>query len=217
MTRNDDHTPVPLPTVRRLPRYLRLLRRYQALGRAVVSGTSLARELNVESIQVRKDLSWTGIVGRPGVGFPVTDTIRAIERFLHWDTTSDAVLVGAGHLGTALLGFDDFGRYGLHIVAAFDSDPERIGQVIHGRTVHPMAKLVDFALERRLAIGILTVSASAAQVAAADLIAAGIRAIWNFTPATLDVPEGVIAQDEDITAGLAELFVLSAAALKKNE
>ncbi|MFW6061269.1 MAG: redox-sensing transcriptional repressor Rex [Planctomycetota bacterium] len=201
-------TPAPLPTIRRMPAYLHLLRRLGREGLQSVSGTQIARELRLEPIQVRKDLAHTGIAGKPGVGFVVDDLIDAIEAFLNWDNTTDAFLVGAGNLGTALMGYEGFARHGLNIVAAFDRDEQKIGTELHGKGVMDLDKLPNLAERMHVRMGILTVPPEAAQEAADLLVLAGIEGIWNFTPVTLNVPESVVVQNEDLSSGLAVLSVL---------
>ncbi len=205
--RKPDHPAdaVPEPTLRRLPSYIHLLKLLEMGGRAAVSTTHIARELRLDPTQVRKDLSYTGIAGKPRVGYDVGELIDAIERFLGWSNTTEAFLVGAGHLGTALLGYERLAEYGVRVVAAFDNDPERIGQTIHGREVLDVDRMVGLARRMHVHLGILTVPGPAAQRVAAQMEAAGIRAIWNFAPAALDVGERVIVQNEQLYATLAVL------------
>lgn len=197
--------PVPLPTIRRMPGYLRFLRALKARGREVVSCTHIADELTLTSIQVRKDLALTGIVGKPRVGYYVPELIGAIEDFLGWKNTSDAFLVGAGSLGRALLGYDGFQEAGLNLVAAFDVDPAKIGTTIHGREVLALERMHDLASRMHVLIGVLTVPAAAAQDVATLMVMAGMRAIWNYTPVQLEVPESVIVEDVKLTSSLAVL------------
>ena len=197
--------PIPKPTLRRLPAYLRLARKLQHQGREVVSTSRIAEELNLESTQVRKDLGAAGASGRPRVGYDVAGLIDAIERCLGWLDTSDAFLVGAGHLGRALLGDRGLATHGLHIVCAFDEDGRKTGTSYKGRDILPMAKLVDLGQRMHVNIGILTVPGDAAQRAAEQLVLAGVRAIWNFTPTPLDLPEEIIVVDVDLYASLAVL------------
>jgi redox-sensing transcriptional repressor len=206
----DDPTfrTAPLPTVRRMPTYLHLLRRFRAEGHAVVSGTRIAEELGLDSIQVRKDFAYTGMVGKPGVGFDVPTVIRLIEGFLGWDNTTDAFLIGAGSLGTALMGYQGFQRFGLNIVAAFDSNPEKTGLNIHGKQVLPMDKLPDLANRMHIQLGIITVPAEAAQTVANQMVDAGIAAIWNFAPVPIKVPPTIILQNTELSAELAVLSVM---------
>ena len=144
---------------------------------------------------MRKDLATTGIVGKPKVGYQTQELMEAIENFLGWNNTSDALLVGAGNLGAALMGYDGFLEIGLNIVAAFDVDPEKVGGTVHGKSVLPLEKLPDLAERLHAAIGIITVPMAAAQSVATLMVLSGIKAIWNLTPAHLEVPESVIVEN----------------------
>ncbi len=194
-----------IPTLKRLPLYLRLLRRMKEAGEPYASGAVVARELELDPIVVRKDLAITGAVGRPRLGFEINEIITAIEEFLGWSNTSDAFLVGVGNLGTALLGYQGFEQHGLRIVAAFDATPALIGQKIHGKTILDIEKLPELARRMHVQIGVITATASVAQGIADAMIAGGIRGIWNFTPAKLVVPAHVILQREDLASSLAVL------------
>lgn len=198
-----------LPTIRRLPGYLTVLRQMDTTTKETVSSTYIADKLKIDSIQVRKDLAVTGIEGRTKVGYQITDLIDAIERYLGWDSNKQAVLVGVGHLGSALLGYPGFMKYGLQIAAAFDASPNVIGSAVHGQIVHSMEQLPDIVQSMNVIMGILTVPAEFAQSATDTLISSGISAIWNFSPVTLEVPEGVVVQNEDLSSGLAVLSVRS--------
>ncbi|MCX7625714.1 MAG: redox-sensing transcriptional repressor Rex [Candidatus Sumerlaeaceae bacterium] len=195
---------VPTPSVRRLPLYLRLLRDYVAQGRETISCTRLAADLRFDPTQVRKDLALTGVVGRPKVGYPVAELIAAIEDFLGWRNPVNAVLVGVGSLGTALLGYN-FSLHGVNIVGAFDAAPEKVGQVVHGREIMPIGYLTHFIQHRHIPMGILAVPAQAAQSVAEMMVAGGVRAIWNFTSAALQLPLDVLVERADFSASLAVL------------
>lgn len=192
-------------TVRRLPLYLRELRARLDQEDAYISGAVLAQGLNLDPISVRKDLAATGVVGTPRKGFPVEALIEAIENALGWNNVTDAFLVGAGHLGKALLGYPGFRHHGLSIVAAFDVDRRLIGSKISGVKVFHVRDLSRLARRMHIQIGILTVGGACAQAVADVMVAAGIRGIWNFTPASLRVPAGVVVQREDLAASLAVL------------
>ena len=129
---------IPEASLRRLPIYYRSLQQMMIAGVAQVSCADLARVLGLDPTQVRKDIEMTGIVGKPRVGYPLGELVRWIENFLGWNRPKEAVLVGAGSLGSALLGYEKFRSHGMKIVAAFDVDPEKIGQRIHGREVQPL-------------------------------------------------------------------------------
>jgi redox-sensing transcriptional repressor len=194
-----------LACVKRMPAYLQLLRVLLAEGRDHVSGTVLASVHNLEPVIVRKDLAMTGAVGTPRIGFGIPELITAIERFLGWDGQTKAVLVGAGSLGTALLGYQGFQNFGFRFVGVFDHDPKVIGQWIHGRKVQAMEQLLPFVKRGEILLGVLTVPAAAAQATADQLVQAGIKGIWNFSPARLRLPPGVATQKEDLAEGLAVL------------
>ncbi len=170
-----------------------------------ISGTYLANELNLEPIQVRKDLAITGVAGKPRTGFAVRELINAIESLLGWSNTHDAFLAGVGSLGIALMGYGGFREYGLEIVAGFDIDKNKIGKTFHGKKVFAMEKLADLVQRLGICTCILTVPASAAQAVTDRLIAAGIIGIWNFTPAKLQTPDNVIVEKVDLAASLAVL------------
>jgi redox-sensing transcriptional repressor len=194
-----------LPCVKRMPAYLQLLRVLQAEGQEHVSGTVLASVHNLEPVIVRKDLAMTGAVGTPRIGFRIADLIMAIERFLGWDNQTKAVLVGVGSLGTALLGYQGFHNFGFRFVGAFDHDPKVIGKWVHGRKVQGMDQLIPFVRRGEIVLGVLTVPADVAQGTAGLMVRAGIKGIWNFTPARLQIPEDVATQKEDLAEGLAVL------------
>jgi redox-sensing transcriptional repressor len=208
-----DVKTAPEPTLRRLPSYHHLLKRLELRGRAVVSCTHIAAELKLDPTQVRKDLAVTGIIGKPKVGYEVPMLVEAIESFLGWNNVSEAFLVGAGSLGSALLGYEGFKHYGLNIIAAFDTAPAKIGTRIHGRQVLSVQKLPDLARRMHILIGILTVPGEAAQAAADLMVSGGIKAIWNFAPAALNVPDDVIVENQELSAGLAVLSSKLSAAL----
>lgn len=196
-----------LPTIRRLPSYLHVIEHAAQEGKPYISGTVIAEELSLEPIQVRKDLALTGIVGRPRLGFPVNDLIRAIYRFLHWDQNHRAVLVGAGNLGSALLGYAEFTRRGLTIVAAFDTDTEKIGSRCNGVPVYDLQSCRERLAALNAGIAILTVPSPQAQTVAERLVHAGIVGIWNFTNVKLKIPADVTVQKEDLSSGYAVLAV----------
>ncbi len=196
------------PSIRRLPSYLHIIRQAQTDGYEFISGTVIAQELNLEPIQVRKDLAITGIVGKPKRGYPVVALIAAIEHFLGWDTLKNAVIVGAGNLGTALSGYQQFQYHVLNIVAAFDNDPAKTGGKIHGVPVFSVDTLPMQIRNLDVTIAVLTVPSPCAQELADTLVSAGIKAIWNFTNVKLRVPDTVVVQREDLTSGYAMLSVM---------
>ena len=197
----------PLPSVRRLPLYLTVLEEFEREGREWISTTDFSEVLFLKPIQVRKDLAHTGIIGKPKKGFKVDELISTIYKFLGWNNLTEAFLVGAGALGSALLGYSGFQQHGLSIVAAFDISPEVIGKQIHGKEVLSIDTLPDVARRMQVKLGIITVPSDCAQNAADRLVEAGINGIWNFSPIKLHVPDNVVVQREDISSGLAVLSV----------
>ncbi len=194
-----------LPTVRRLPSYLAILWELHKQQVQTVSGTLIAEKMRCEPIQVRKDLAVTGVVGRPRIGFEVKAAIEAIENFLGWNNSTDAFLIGAGSLGKALLGYGGFMKINLNIIAAFDSDPRKVGTIIHGKKVFDIAKLENLTSRMHVHLAILTVPSGTAQKITDTLVNFGIRGIWNFTSDKLIVPPEVVVQNEDLSSGLAVL------------
>lgn len=202
---HTTHSPAPLPTLRRLPGYYRFLQTLSAAGETTVSCTSIAKALHLDPTGVRKDLAFTGIIGKPRVGYSLDELQHAIESFLGWQHASEAVLVGAGDFGRALLGYEPFLERGLEIVVAFDIDPALVGGEVRGKTVLPLDQLGEIIREREIPIGIITTPAAAAQSVAETMIDAGVRAIWNFAPVALDMPDGVILEHVELAASLAVL------------
>jgi redox-sensing transcriptional repressor len=196
---------IPEATLRRLPTYHRFLQETATTNLPFISCSTIARALDLDPTQVRKDIEVTGIVGRPKVGYPLLGLIRWIEDFLGWNNTKEAFLAGAGSLGSALLGYEKFRQLGLNIVAAFDTDPYKVGQQIHGKEVLHLDKLPDLAQRMHIRLGVLSTPQAAAQKVADLMVEGGIRAIWNFAPVHLRVPEFVILQNEDLYHSLASL------------
>ncbi len=208
--RSIDRKAASLPTIRRLPGYLQVVRQAEQDGVLVISGTTIADELELEPIQVRKDLAVTGIVGKPRVGYVVKDLIAALEHFLRWDQTHNAIVLGAGHLGTALLGHTEFRKNGLNIIAGFDTDPAKVGKKFHGVKILDAAEMVEFIRTNGVTVAILTVPPHVAQDLCNRVIEAGVKSVWNFTSLKLKVPEGradVLIQKEDLSSGYAVLSV----------
>jgi redox-sensing transcriptional repressor len=198
--------PVSEATLRRLPAYYHFLLTLRERGREVVSTSHIGRALNVDPTLVRKDLEVTEVAGRPKVGYPLDELLEAIADFLGWNNDRDAILVGVGNLGTALLGYEQINEYcGINIVVGFDADPAKVGTQVHGKKVLALDKLPDLVRRMRLHLGIITVPAPAAQAVADLMVSSGITAIWNFAPVTLQVPEEVIVQNEGFYPGLAVL------------
>lgn len=193
-------------TLARMPLYLHYLQEANAKGVTYISSTVIAQSISVSSVLVRKDLEVVSSeAGRPRLGFVVSRLIVDIEKFLGYDNLSDVVIVGAGGLGRAFLGYEGFKSNGLNVVAAFDTNKEIVGWEVSGKPILPMEDLTTFVKEHNIRIGIITVPKHAAQDVANALVEAGVKAIWNFAPAPLRVPKDIILKTEDLAASLAIL------------
>ncbi len=202
--------------LKRLPGYLSYLKSLPESAQAHISATALANALGMGEVQVRKDLAMVSDGGRPKIGYLREALIDDIEQFLGYDNTTDAVLIGAGKLGQALLAYKGFDEYGLNIMAAFDRSP-KMEKTEEGKPVYPISKLEQFCRNHKVLMGIITVPAEAAQEVADLLIAGGIKAIWNFAPAHLDVPQGILVQSENMATSLAVLSVHLQAQIKEEK
>ena len=193
-------------TIGRMPLYLHFLQEESSKGAKYISSAVIAQNIPVSAVLVRKDLATVSSQpGRPRLGFEVVRLIADIEKFLGYDNLSDAVIVGAGGLGKAFLGYEGFKSNGLNIVAAFDVDPSVIGERIAGKEVYALSELPQFVTKGKINIGIVTVPKEAAQGVVDLMVRSGIRAIWNFAPIPLKVPKGIIVKNEDLSASLALL------------
>jgi redox-sensing transcriptional repressor len=203
---NPRHHDIPEASLRRLPLYYRCLQDMKSTGSALaVSCADLARTLGLDPTLVRKDIEMTGIIGKPRVGYPLGALASWIENFLGLNRPKAAVLAGTGSLGSALLGYQKFRTHGMQIVAAFDVDSEKIGQRIHGTEVQPLFFLPEFVRNAGIPLGLIATPAGAAQSVADLMVSGGVSAIWNFAPAHIHVPEGIILQNEDLYHSLASL------------
>lgn len=202
--------------LKRLPGYLAYLKSMPENSPPHISATALAGALGMGEVQVRKDLAMVSDGGRPKIGYLREALIDDIEQFLGYDNTTDAVLIGAGKLGQALMAYKGFEEYGLNILAAFDrsSDKER---TVEGRPVYNISRLDQFCRTHKVLMGIITVPAESAQGVADLLIANGIKAIWNFAPTHLDVPAGILVQNENMATSLAVLSVHLQAQIKEEK
>ena len=196
---------IPGPTLQRLPRYLRVLRKLARQGQQYVSSSALGSQLNIQEYQVRKDLTHTRSRGRPGKGYLIEELVEALEDLLGLNKVHEAVVVGAGRLGGALSDYPGFARYGMKIVALFDNNPEKIGRSIGGVPVIDTSQMVELLQRMAISLAVLTTPAEVAQDAADDLVSGGVKAIWNFAPEVLDVPPDVYVKNEDLAASLASL------------
>lgn len=193
-------------TIARMPLYLRFLQEENSKGETYISSTVIAQSIAVSAVLVRKDLAMVSSEpGRPRLGFSIVRLIADIEKFLGYDSLSDAVIVGAGGLGRAFLGYEGFKSNGLNVVAAFDNNQKLFGEIINGKPVLSMQAFEEFVKGHNVRIGIITVPKQAAQEVLDAMERAGIQAVWNFAPAPLRIPKGMIVKTEDLAASLAIL------------
>ncbi len=198
---------IPKATIERLPLYYRCLDKLVTFEEVeVVSSKDLGGRLGIPSTQVRKDLSYYGEFGRRGVGYNVVELKKSVGKILGVDKLWPAVLVGAGNLGRALVNYSSFEMMGLEISHVFDSDLSKIGNSINNIPVKSTKILEKIVEEEEIKLGVITVPAEAAQEVATEMVEAGIKAIWNFAPTRLYVPEDIVVKNEDLAVGIVSLI-----------
>lgn len=201
----DKKSKAPAPVIRRLSNYHYLLLGLKQRQIPSISSTTLAEMLEYKPIQVRKDLQVTGLVGKPRTGFRVDELEEAIRRFLGWSLDCQAVLFGAGNLGSALLNHPWREEYGLRFIAAFESDPARSNILMNNIPIHHISHFPTFAREHGIDVGVIAVPAEEAQSVAEMLVENGVRGIWNFSHTHLKAPRHAIIENAIFTQSLAIL------------
>lgn len=199
--------------LKRLPGYLSYLKSIPDDVSPYISATGLANALGMGEVQVRKDLAMVSDGGRPKIGYLRESLIEDISLFLGYDNTTDAILVGAGKLGQALLGYSGFDAYGLNILAAFDAAPVSSASDDE-KPIYPIEKMESFCRSNKVLMGIITVPAECAQQVCDKMITCGIKAVWNFAPTHLDVPSNILVQNENMATSLAVLSMHLQAQMK---
>ena len=198
---------IPGATIERLPLYYRYLDKIATFEQVeVVSSKELGGKLGIASTQVRKDLSYYGEFGRRGVGYNIRELKKSIGKILGVDKMWPAVLIGAGNLGRALVNYKGFTKMGLDITYVLDNDLNKIGNNVGDIVVRNIQGLEKIVKENDLKIGIITVGAEAAQEVTDKLVAAGVKALWNFAPTRLEVPAEVVVRNEDLAVGIVSLI-----------
>ncbi len=206
MISRNEHVEISKATLNRLPSYLKYLYQLDKLNVATVSSTTIANGLNLNPVQVRKDIAHISTVaGKPKTGYVTKEIIADLEAFLGYNNTHDAILVGVGGLGRAFLGYSGFSNYGLNIAMAFDTNEMLVNTKVNGKPVYEMNKMASMVDRLKIQIGIITVPSYAAQEVADKMVAAGIKAIWNFAAVHLNVPSSVALKNEDLASSLALL------------
>lgn len=194
---------IPVQTLSRLPYYLKVIARAKEGGKEFISAPAIAAELKLHEVQVRKDLAAVSTsCGTPKKGFCVDELLYDIKQIMGVDNANNAVLIGAGSLGRALLTYDGFEAYGLQIAAAFDADEGLVGREIGGKKVFAMARLGEICRELGIKIGIITVPAESAQAVCDGLVECGILGIWNFAQVRLNAPEDILIENVNMAASL---------------
>lgn len=198
---------IPEPALRRLPWYLAYVSLLRQRGVEYVSSTGISRGINVDASQIAKDLSFLDIKGKTRIGYEVKLLEHKLEEFLGFRRRHNAVIVGVGSLGRALMSDSGLANYGLEIVAGFDVSPALIGtSTPQGLPIYDVAELATRARQLEVEIGIVTVPVEYAQEAADEIIAAGMKAIWNFTPYRIMAPDDVVISNTSIYAHLAVMY-----------
>lgn len=209
MNSNNEHKflgKVPEPTLRRLPWYLSNLKLLRQKGEQYVSSTQLSKETNIDASQIAKDLSFVRVTGRTRVGYEVETLITVLEDFLGFTRIHKAFLFGVGSLGGALLRDTGLEHFGLQIVAAFDVNPNLVGTTLCGIPIYHTDEFEQKMREYDVNIGVLTVPIEIAQAVTDKMVARGIKAVWNFTPFRIRVPESIVVQNTSLYAHLALMF-----------
>ena len=201
-----NHIKVPEPTLRRLPWYLSNAKLLKKKGEQFVSSTQMSKEINIDASQIAKDLSYVNISGRTRVGYDVHELVKVLEDFLGFTNIHKAFLFGVGSLGGALLGDSGLSHFGLEIVAAFDVNPDKVGKEINGIPIFHTDEFETKMAEYRVNIGVLTVPIEIAQDITNKMVNGGIKAVWNFTPFRIRVPENIVVQNTSLYAHLAVMF-----------
>lgn len=195
---------IPVTSLQRLPVYLNYLKSLDTREGYVSSG-AIARALNMGEVLVRKDLAYTSAEGKTRVGYKLVELISALEDYLGCKDRKNAVIVGAGGLGSALLAYGGFSNYGIDVVAAFDNDSSKIGAEIAGKPVLDFNDAQNDINRLDVKLAVICVPSTHAQDAADALIDCGVKKILNFAPALLKVPESVTVRNVDLAANLAIL------------
>ena len=191
-------------TLGRVPHYLKFLKELPDDGFEYISATHIARELELGEVQVRKDLNAISGAGKPKLGYVTEELIQKLENCLGCNRMTSAVLVGAGKLGKALLDYSGFEKFGVKIIAAFDSN-EMVLSLSGKVDILPISQFEQFCKEHNVKLGIITVGEGSAQTVCEQMVSSGIEAIWNFAPCKLKVPKGTLVQNENLALSLAHL------------
>ena len=195
---------IPKATLGRIPLYIQYLKELPGEDNATISAPKIARGLSLGEVQVRKDLAMISGRGKPRVGYECAKLMQDLESNLGYDGFTNAVLIGAGKLGRALLDYDGFEQFGIRIIAGFDCN-EKAFMESKNKAVLSITSIEKYCVEHNVKIGIITVGQGSAQEVCDRLVACGIQAIWNFAPCALTVPDDVFLKQENLALSLAHL------------
>lgn len=205
-TRHNTKEALPEPTLRRLPWYLAYVKLLDAKHVEYVSSTQIAKKINVDASQIAKDLSFLNIKGKTRIGYEVHSLVKELTDFLGFKHRHNAFMIGAGSLGAALMRDVGLVQYGLNIVAGFDVNPDLVGSQIGNIPIYDVNRLAERQRAMGVTIAVLAVPVEHAQDVTDRVVEAGIKAIWNFTPYRIKVPNGIVIQNTSIYAHLAVMY-----------
>ena len=195
---------IPKATLGRIPLYIQYLRELPEENNVMISAPKIARGLSLGEVQVRKDLALISGRGKPKIGYEREKLTQDLERHLGYEHITNAVLIGAGKLGRALLDYNGFEEFGIRILAGFDCN-EKVFQISPNKSILPITDIEAYCAENDVKIGIITVGQGSAQEVCDKLVACGIKAIWNFAPCALTLPADVTLKQENLALSLAHL------------
>lgn len=191
--------------LQRLPKYHEYLKALPETAAPNISAKIIASALGMGEVLVRKDIACISTSGKPKIGYAISELIDDLENFLGYNDNNNAVVVGAGKLGSALLEYSGFQNYGLNVIAAFDTNEDAIVLPKSGKHILPLSNFEDICHKRNIKIGIITVPAESAQSICDLMVENGVLAIWNFAPVHLNAPENILVQQENVAASLSIL------------
>lgn len=202
---DKTYAAISVQTLKRLPLYLNYLKSLDRERTKIISSPAIAKALGLNEVQIRKDLAAIKSGGRPRTGYLLEKLISDLDTYLGYGNVNEAIIVGVGHLGRALLSYKGFASYGLDIIVGFDMDESVVGTEVGDKKILPLSKMAGLCQRMHVNIGIIAVPAENAQAVCELMISAGIQAIWNFAPVKLLVPDNILVQNEDMAASFAVL------------
>jgi len=191
---------ISLPSLKRLPKYYGIVSEFYKEGREYIRSVEIAKKLDIDETQVRKDIAMLNYAGKPKVGFNTFELKATLESYLDLNNLKDSFIIGTGNLGLAIAKYNGFEKYGLNITALFDTDPLKIGLKVGEKEIFHVSKFPDLARRMQVKIIIIAVPKEEAQKMADLAVNAGVKAVWNFAPANIVVPKDVLVVNQDLAA-----------------